>query len=246
MPNQGQSKPEVAKLGKVFLSWIIFFAVAVSPAAGQVAKSETGLIPPPAIHIPYGGKIVTDINFSDSDVLGIIKQVLPSIGDLVAEVVPKTMNAGGPRVKGPAELGAALSNLNFKELSEAISGIKNIRAVVAVYGSSVSPERMLEQWDKGVAKTGTFSRVVSDIAMLNGAFALYAQPDNSGYIGFAYEPGSKVLYAVRIVGFVDVAKLTKWAVDAARLLMGAESPSEQPGKPETPEVKPNDTPAEVQ
>ncbi len=233
-------------MSKVFLIWTVFCTVAVSPVAGEAIDSEKGLIPPPAIHIPYGGKIVTDFNFSDSDVLGIVKQVMPSIGDLIAEVAPKAMSTGETLIKGPTELGAVLSSMNLKELSEAISGIKNIRAIVAVYGSSVSPERMLEQWDKGVAKIGTFSRVFSDIAMFNGAFALYAQPDNSGYIGFAYEPGSKVLYAVRIVGFVDVAKLTKWAVDAARLFMGATSMPEQPVKPKVPEAQTDDVPAGVQ
>jgi len=232
-------------LGRVFFIWTFLCTLTISPAVGQVAESNTGLIPPPAIHIPYGGKIVTDINFSDSDVLGIVKQVLPSIGNLIVEVLPRAIDAGGTHAKGAAELGTVLSSLNFKELSEAISGIKNIRAIVAVYGNNVSPDRMLEQWDRGVAKIGTFSRVVSDIAMLNGAFALYAQPDNSGYIGFAYEPGSKVLYAVRIVGFVDVAKITKWAADAARLLMGAALPSEQPDKPQVPEALPDDTPAEA-
>jgi len=208
---------------------------------GQVAESNTGLIPPPAIHIPYGGKIITDINFSDSDVLGIVKQVLPSIGDLIVEIAPRAIDTGGINAKGAAELGAVLSSLNFKELSEAISGIKNIRAIVAVYGNNVSPDRMLEQWDRGVAKIGTFSRVVK----LNGALALYAQPDNSGYIGFAYDPGSKVLYAVRIVGFVDLAKITKWAAEAARLLMGTELPSEQPDKPQVPGALPDCAPAEA-
>jgi len=196
---------------------IVFLTQAWS--AVTAAESQHGLIPPPPIYVPYGGKIVTEVNLSDSDVLGIVKQVLPSLGEVIGALAPMAAAAPGlGRANAGAAAASMVGQIDFKGLAQAIDGIKNVRFIAASYAVGIAPDAMQGQLDAGVAKAGRFSRVVSDTAFTPGVFSLYAEPNNAGYMGFMYDPGSRMLYGVRIVGFVDMAKLTQWAVDAAKLL----------------------------
>ena len=206
-------------------------------AASETASTEAGLIPPPAISIPYGGKIVTEINLSDNDVLGIIKQIIPAIGEVVGSVAPMA-------AKGPVEARAmgAIKELDFKGFADAISGITNVRLLVVKYGLSPQKPELLKQLDAGVAKLGKFSRVLSDVAMMPGVLALYAEADGGGYVGYAFDTNARSLYAARIVGSADVTKLTKWVADAFKLAFGVRVPtavSEQPPSAPAPEISPD-------
>ena len=206
----------------------MLLATASAPCCAAADVAARGLIPPPTINIPYGGKVVTDINLSDGDVLGIIKQALPSMGDVFSSLAPMAQQAtGDPKA---AAITGMLANVDFKELAEAISGITNFRLVIAKFPDKgrLSTETVLEQFDQGVGKIGKFSRVASDVGMSPGAFGLYAAPNNAGYIGFAFDPGSRTLYAARVVGFVDVAKITKWVADVAKTAIGAAMQTPQP------------------
>lgn len=208
---------------------------------GGCAFAQNGLIPPPAIHIPYGGRVATDINLSDSDVLGIIKQALPAVGDVLRGVAPAIAHSGHGQ-KEMQVVASLATQLDLKELTEAIAGIKNVRLLVVVYGSGIERDQMLSQLDAGVAKTGKFSRVLGDVGATPGVMALYAEPGNKGYLGFAYDPGSRVLYALRVVGFVDIPRLTKWIGSAAQAVIGAAMPPVAvPGTPE-PEAAPGTAP----
>lgn len=220
---------------------ILLAVILAAPCGAATTTAATGLIPPPTINIPYGGRIVTDINLSDGDVLGIIKQALPTMGDVVTSLAPMAQQAtGDPKA---AAIAGMLASVDFRELTEAISGITNIRVLIVRFPDTgrLSTEAVLEQFDQGVAKVGRFSRVASDVGMSPGAFGLYAAPNNGGYIGFAFDPGSRTLYAARVVGFVDVAKVTKWVADVAKTAVGAamQAPRimENTGEPE-PSVAP--------
>jgi len=125
----------------------------------------------------------------------------------------------------------AVKDIDFKGLADAISGITNVRVLVVKYGVSPKTPELLKQLDVGVAKLGKFSRVVSGVGMIPGVLALYAQADNVGYVGYAFDSNARSLYALRIVGFADVAKLTKWVTDAVKLAVGVTAPtpvSEEP------------------
>ncbi len=202
-------------------------------ACGQSAQPSApgGLIAPPAIPLPYAGRTVTEINISDADLLGVIKQLIPSIGEVLANVAPmagRELDAKGV----PSAAAAAAASLDFKGLSDAISGITNVRVVATVYSRNLGQEELIKDLDNGVTKLGKFSRIISDFAMMPGAMALYAQADNGGYVGYAYDSKSRVLYAARVVGFVDVPKLTKWGTDAMTIMMKA---AMQPPTPPTEE-----------
>lgn len=219
------------------LTLIILIALVfvVCGASFGVANAKGGLIPPPAINIPYGAKIVTEVNLSDGDVLGILKQLVPVMGDAVDSLASAGVHAGpvDPRGKVPLE---ALKSLDFKGLAEAVAGIKNVRFLIAKYDGCTNNTRFLAQLDAGAAKAGKFSKIASDIAFGPGAFALYAEPNNAGYMGFAYDANGGVLYAFRVVGFVDVPKLAQWFSNAAKTFMSspAKMPDQPPVAPGTP------------
>lgn len=195
------------------------------------------LITPPAIPLPYAGRTVTEINISDNDLLGIIKQLIPSIGEVIANVAPmagRELDAKGV----PSAAAEAAASLDFKGLADAISGITNVRIVATAYSRNLGQDQLIKDLDRGVAKLGNFSRIISDFAMMPGAMALYAQADNGGYVGYAYDSKSRMLYAARVVGFVDVPKLTKWGTDAMTIMMKA---AMEPGRPSAEEPEGDDS-----
>ena len=224
----------------------------VSHAATAVPSQACGgLIPPPAIYMPYGGKVITDINLSDGDVLGIIKQIIPSIGEIVKGAVPLAKNNVGASEISQQAMEKLVSSLDFQVLADIVKDIKNIRAVVVVYNASIKPDDILKQFETGVSKAGKFSRLLSDTSSPAGTFALYAEPNNAGYIGFAYDPGKHKVCAARVIGFIDIPKLMKWVTDAAKPFMGMIVPSpeeEQPAEnqPDAPQSAPAEAPAAEQ
>ncbi|MGC8863635.1 MAG: hypothetical protein ACP5R5_12780 [Armatimonadota bacterium] len=212
---------------------VLLTAAAVRCGAAETAGAARGLIPPPAISVPYGGKVVTEINFSDKDLLGVIKQIIPAIGEVIGTVLPMAAGAA----KGPVSEKAVafLSRIDFKGLADAISGITNFRMLVVKYRATIKPPELTAQLDSGVAKLGQFSRVLSDVSRAPGVLALYAQADGGGYVGYAFDPTARSLYAFRIIGNADYGKLTKWITDAAMLAVDAatSAPAPEPEKAKT-------------
>ncbi|MHB9038642.1 MAG: hypothetical protein ACYC64_18485 [Armatimonadota bacterium] len=184
---------------------------------GAPANTGGGLIPPPAINIPYGGMIVTEINLSDNDVLGIIKQALPTIANTM-------QNASIQSGSGQSAVQSVAGSLDLQSIGQVIDGIKGVRFIIAKYDRDISPADMIKQFGEGIAKTGKFSKIASDFAFVPGVVGLYVQENNSGYMGFMYDHQGKVLYAARIVGSVDVPKLVEWASKHAASLSHAPIP----------------------
>jgi hypothetical protein len=206
-------------------------------AAGGAAT----MIAPPAIYMPSGGKVVTEINVSDDDVLGIIKQAIPAIGDAVKDLGLPTQPGSGDMNRVVAMAGA----VDMQGLSEAIQGITNVRLLVVRYPGRVSPEKFVDEFTVGAAKAGQFNKIATDFGMFPGALGVYALPNNAGCMGFVYIPDQRTAYAVRVVGGVDVPKLIKWGGGIAKLALTAKTrvpvpePEPQPAAPaEAPEAAP--------
>ena len=184
-----------------------------------VAQTENAATPtaPPAIYLPVGGKVVTEINVSDDDVLGIIKQAIPMVNDIVKDIAStKTKN---PDVSCDPQFTMVMGiagTVDMHGLSEAIAGVKNVRVLIVKYPRNISPERFLSECGDGVQKAGPFRKILSDYGNFPGAVAIYALPENAGCMGFAYDSYAKTAYAVRVVGGVDIPKLIKWAGGIAK------------------------------
>lgn len=194
--------------------WLLICVIVIGSgvsACGAEQNAPGTVVTPPVINIPYGGAVVTEINMADSDVLGMIKQAIPAL----AETAKKMAESAG----GQAQVPAALAHLDVQGLMESINGISAVRLLVIRYGRRMEPVVFLREFEAGAGKAGTFNKIVTDQAFLPGAFALYAQPDNGGFMAAAYDPQQNMAYAARIVGFVDVPKFIKWLGNTALLFM---------------------------
>ena len=183
---------------------LIVLGAQVCALGASVRSGETGVMPPPALNIPYGAQVATEVNISDNDLLGIIKQTLPAV---LQAVTPLIAQGAG------AELGKPVDEktLDFTPLFESISGVTNLRVIVARLPKTATTAQMMKDVEAGVAKIGKFNKVLADSEFVPGFGVLYAQSDNGGYIGYMYDANRKMLYAARVVGNVDVPKLMTWA-----------------------------------
>lgn len=232
----------------------------ICAAASQAEQGK--LASPPPIHLPYGAKVVTELNFSRSDVLGLIQEMLPAVTDIIKTLASSDMDIFAPRgMRIPPEV---VSQLDFTPLSEAIKNVTNLRILVANYRHPQSSSDIVASFDAGAAKAGAVSKVMSEAseaikpgatAIYPGsdggfieaemralipaqAYGLYALPDGGGYIGYAYDAARGRLMAGRIDGKVDVAALVKWAGDMAKTAIKAASalqnqPSEEVSEDES-------------
>jgi hypothetical protein len=216
-------------------TFTLLLASALALALLTPCVAQDGVASPPAIYLPAGGKVVTEINLSDSDVLGIIKESIPALADVARELLPLKMGAS------PEAAEAIVNAIDVTGLMEAINGITNVRVVIAKYPSKISPERFVKEFNAGVAKAGQFNRILTDFGFSGGAAGLYALPDNQGTIGFAYDPGQRTAYAARVVGGLDVPKLIKWAGNVAKTI-GVQRQSAVEEAPEEAPETPNPAP----
>lgn len=173
-----------------------------------------GLIPPPAINIPYGGTIIAEVNLSDNDILGIVKQIIPAVASTSDDMLAQAKQSNSE----PPEPLALISSLQLQKLSAVISGVKNVRLVIAKYGKNTNPSDVISNFEKGLAKAGTYSKVASGLDLVPGVVGLYAEADNAGYVTFMYDSNEHRLYAVRVVGSLDIPKLTDWTIRAVGAL----------------------------
>jgi hypothetical protein len=202
--------------------WIVIgVVIALGANAWGWAAPETGaetrVIPPPAIHLPWGARIVMEANLSDSDMLALMKSVLPGMVEMKKAAIVNALSG---------ETGVPLSpeSMDFKPLFESMSGVTNVRALVAEYDRQATPDQMMKDAEFGVARLGKFSKVFAGGDGGTGSYAIYAQMDGDGYVGYGYEPGGRRMVAVRVVGKVDIGKLMGWAADLSAKMSGAAAP----------------------
>jgi hypothetical protein len=189
----------------------IFCVVVLVLLSGLCFAAQGELIPPPALNLPFGSQIVTEGNFSDKDVIGMIKELLPALGTVAKEFSGMAgMLPGGAMNSAVA---GSLDKLDLKPLQEAIDGVKNVRFIIANYPLKSDSKSMLAVLDSGAAKAGRFSRMFSDISSGKNVTAVYVQEDNQGYLAYMYNSTSKKIFAGRMIGYLDIPKLTKWAVE---------------------------------
>lgn len=201
---------------------------------GQVqavaAGTQTGLIAPPPIYTPFDGTTVTEVHVTDNDVLGIIKQVIPVIGQALKESSTSSM------LSSFSLRASAVTMVDLNPLIEAINGVKDVRFIVVQYNRQLDINQLPKQLEAGVAKIGAFSKIASDFSRpSSGVFALYSQSSaegSGGLVGYMYQPNTRQLIAARVIGSVDFAKLTKWAIDSAKTVHSTLTPATSEAQPQ--------------
>lgn len=174
---------------------------------GAPAQSTAkGVTPPPALNMPYSARVVTDLNISDNDLLGVAKQTLPGV---VRTMLPFLTGKAASGLGKPVDE----KDLDPTPLLDSISRVTSLRAIVAKLPKTATKAQIMKDVEAGVAKIGKFGKVLADTRSGPGFGLLFAQSDNAGYIGFIYDADQNTLYAGRAVGSVDVSKLTTWATN---------------------------------
>lgn len=198
-----------------------------------ISVSAADINPPPAIFMPWGGKLVTEVNVSDDDVLGIVKQAIPALSDVIKDI---NQSADPRKADFLSGIIAAAGEADLQSLSSAIEGITNVRVVVMKYSRKIPVEAFIDEFSKGVAKSGPFKRVLMDIAHVPEAAAAYMLPDNAGFIGFVYLPEERTAYATRVVGGINIEEMIKFAGSVTKVVIShSQTPNEAEDSGEEPE-----------
>lgn len=192
---------------KTILLTTILAAVVISNTALGAEEAANQITPPStAIYLPSGASIVTDINVSDDNVLGVVKSATSALLDDLQDVNIAALC--------PMPLPASVSAANIKKLVESTYGITGIRVLAAQY--KTSPQQFVKEFEVGIPKAGNFSRILLDTSNGDVALLAYAQPNNAGYMVAAYDPRARMIYAARLVGFINEGQLMDVVGDLAK------------------------------
>lgn len=150
----------------------------------------------PDIPAPPNSTLVTEINLSESDILGMIKAAIPAF----AEAVTST----------PGELSYLISQLNLNALVDSIRDVKQIRVVQYRLLPGIDSKGILDFYDQSLPDSEGWSRLLYDISALpKGAAAIYTR-SGQDFLIVGIDPSKNAVFAARTVGFVDVPKLAEW------------------------------------
>jgi hypothetical protein len=177
---------------------VAFLLLSVGVQAQQAAPCAV-----PEIPTPPGTKLVTEINLSDNDVLGMIKQSIPAF------------NQAASGTSG--ELGGFLVTLDLNSLSDAIRDVKQVRAMQFKMVQKCDPAGIVSFFEDKLPASEGWSRILYDTSAIpNGAAAVYSRVGQDFFV-VGVDPAKSMIYVVRTVGFVDVAKLAAWAGKAVKV-----------------------------
>ncbi|MDO8589186.1 MAG: hypothetical protein Q7T82_19340 [Armatimonadota bacterium] len=186
--------PKTALLAAIL---IVFSTCAIAGPAGGESPSRAV----PYVPIYKGAAVIGEINISDDDILGIVKQAIVSFSSAVGAPV------------GSNELEDRVAALNLQELSGAIAAIKHIRIVRTRLPQPRKQNlgSIVSFYDSALSK-GPWTRILLNLDKPREAQAVYALPNNEGFfILYANMAGvSNELALVRTEGFLDIPKAAAW------------------------------------
>ena len=166
-------------------------------AGAAYSQQPLEIPPPPELETPPGTTLVTELNLTDSDILGMIKQAIPAF-------VQSSQGAKG-------EMGDFLKNVDLNALVLAIEDVKVVRAMQFRMGPATTPTGVLGFYQSKFSATDGWTRVLYDTSMVKkGAVAVYSR-GNQEFVAVGTDPVKKTVFAVRTVGFVNVPVLAAWA-----------------------------------
>jgi hypothetical protein len=234
------TKERIILMRRVLLAVLVVFAmVAVCLGTGVLADDRGTLMKPWALNVPFGANITTEVNLTDNDLLPTIKGLIPMIGDLAKMGAAQSLGATVAPAAG--EMGAAVlasvNDLDTTQLAGAVKDVKAVRILSGSYSRRLSPKDFQMEFEKGLNKMGTFTKVLGNIQ--DTAVGLYSQGNNGGYVGYTYDPKKGTFMAGRLVGSLDFEKIAAWGMEMAK-----KSAAAKPAPAPAPQPAPEDKPAE--
>jgi len=211
---------------------LVVSVLAVVLLAAAVAAQEATPVAPPEIATPPGGTLVTEVNLSENDILGMIKQAIPAFAQSAAGA--------------PGDLGKFLKNVDLNAFADAISGVKFIRVMQFKLDPKTAPAAVATSYEKEFTQAEGWSRVLYDTSMApNSVVAVYTR-GGEDFFGVGIDTKAKRAVAFRTIGFVDIPKLAAWMGRTARFVTEQEAkqkPAPKPAAttPKKPTKKPSTT-----
>lgn len=175
---------------------------------------------PPEIPAPAGATLVTEINLSDSDILGMIKQAIPAFAQAAAGT--------------PGEVGDLIKLLDIDSFSAAIEGVRQIRVLQFDVPKTSNTAKMLDFYQAKLPADDGWSRIIYDVSMApTKAGAVYTR-SGQDFIIVGMDMKKSRLVVARTVGFVDVPKLAAWFGNTIKFFSQmAEKKQTAPPKPKS-------------
>lgn len=168
----------------------------------------------PEIAIPPGGTLVTEINLSENDLLGVIKQAIPAF----------TQSAAG----ATGEIGQLIKNIDLNTFVEAIQGVRHIRAMQFKLSSGAAPSTILRFYENRLAaeENSAWTRTLFDASSPEKGQVMVLTKGGQEYFGVATDTKESRVFVIRTVGSVDMVKLAAWAGQTAKLISEMKSKKE--------------------
>ncbi|MEN6371036.1 MAG: hypothetical protein ABFD64_03400 [Armatimonadota bacterium] len=156
----------------------------------------------PEIPAPAGATLITEINLSDSDILGMIKQALPAF----AQAFTST----------PGEVNNFVKQLDIDSFSAAIEGIHQVRILQFDIPKTANTAKMFDFYQEKFSADNGWSRIVYDISMAPAKAGAVYTHGGQEYLAVGVDAKANRLFVARTVGFVDVPKLAAWFGNAVK------------------------------
>jgi hypothetical protein len=203
---------------------VLFALVFALLSVGVYAQQPLAATAPPEIVAPPGGALITEVNLSDNDVLGMLKQAIDAFAQ------------SSKGAKG--EIGQGLKAVDLSTLAEAIQGVSAIRAMQFKLTPGTSAGAVLNFYQTQLPTTQGWSRILFDTSMApKGAMAVYTRGGQE-YFSIGIDPSKNRAYVARTIGSVDVPKFASWLGGVAKFASTMEAKYKPPTKaPVTPKAK---------
>lgn len=177
------------------LCLITLLVIPVAASAQAPAADPAGA---PLFELPQKARVITEVNLSESDVLGIIKRAVKAFSD-------RAMASGG-------QAGEFVAKLNLDELFVAIEGVKAVRMREFVFDQPAAPGSVIQYFSNELQGwTRLFYSSQPSQPITVAVYTLAAQQ-----FACVTEDTKRARYSITTVtGFVDLEKLADWLGSAA-------------------------------
>jgi hypothetical protein len=175
------------------------------------------------IPAPQGATMITEINMSETDVLGMIKAAIPAFAQ----------SAAGAQ----GEIGDFIKQLDLGTFSAAIEGVQQVRVMQFAVPKTTSLTKTFDFYQEKLPSSDGWSRIAYDASMAPSmAGAVYVR-DGKDFFSVGLDLKKGRLIVARTAGFIDVPKMASWFGNAISVFskMEAKKQAAQPKpKPKQP------------
>lgn len=198
---------------RTLLSTILLLAVSLS-ASAQPARQAAPPVQAPVYAMPAGAKVVTEINLSEADILGMVKRAIPAFAE-------RAKASGG-------ETAQFVSMLNLDELYDAIEGVKAVRVVQFTLDGRAEPAAVLAHFHAQVPESLGWTRIYYSTKVCpEGLFAVYSM-GGRGFLCVMVNPKTGTHTVASVEGALDLEKLAGWVGNVVGMIPKSHRPAPQP------------------